>query len=87
MAVQRAQGSRLQGVPVVNVIVVTSAQDVAATQRERTGCKGTASRSAVLGHLLVRADVKETRRFILAARGECESIGVVLGRGSKLVDP
>lgn len=65
-----AQVCRLHGVPVVDVIVVASAQHVAAAQRQRARRKATAVRRAVLADLLVRANVEETGRLVLASGGE-----------------
>lgn len=64
---QSAQGVGRQGVPVVDVIVVTPAQNMAPAQGESTGREGTRCTSAVLRHLLIGADVKETCGLVLTS--------------------
>lgn len=62
----------------MDVIVVAAAHNMTPAQRQGTGSKGAAGRSAVLRYLLVRPDVEEARRLVLTSRPESISTGMEL---------
>lgn len=69
----------------MNIIVITAAHDMSATQREGTRRESTGSRSAVLRYLLVRPNVEETRGFVLTSRGERVAAGMELSDEGKVI--